>query len=80
MALLMGESLLRKRLKERKMTQRTFAKLLGVGYPFVSMIISGERKFSYQRSINAAEILDCHPRDLYEWTEVPLSELQEGEE
>lgn len=80
MALRMGKSLLRKRLRDANMKQSELAKLLGVTKGYVSMVVSGERTFSYQRAINAAAILECHPRDLNEWNEVPLSELVEGEE
>ncbi|MEB3103117.1 helix-turn-helix domain-containing protein [Ferviditalea candida] len=71
---------MRKRLKEAGLTQREFSKRLGVEESFTSMVISGERQFSYERSINAAEILGCHPKALHEWREVPLSELQKGKE
>ena len=80
MALRIGRSLLRKRIKEAGLTQREFAKRLGVKDSFVSMVISGDRTLSYERSINASEILDCHPKALSEWDEVPLSELLEGKE
>lgn len=80
MALQMGKSLLRRRLKEAKMTQRAFSKKLGVKETFISMVIKGERSFSFERAVNAAEILDCRERDLNEWREVPLSEMRKGDE
>lgn len=62
------------------MKQKEFAKSLGVSKEYISMVISGKRNLSYQRSINAAEIIGCHPKDLNEWEDVPLSELVEAEE
>jgi transcriptional regulator with XRE-family HTH domain len=80
MALRKGRSLLRLRIKQAGLTQREFAKLLGVGESFVSMIISGDRDFTHERVVNAADILGCRVKDLNEWREVPLSEMQNGDE
>jgi transcriptional regulator with XRE-family HTH domain len=80
MALRIGRSLLRFRIKEAGLTQRDFAKSLGVGESFVSMVISGEREFSHERAVNAAHILGCRVEQLNEWHEVPLSEMQNGDE
>jgi transcriptional regulator with XRE-family HTH domain len=80
MALQIGRSLLRYRIKKARLTQKEFAKRLGVGQPFVTMIIKGERTLSLERAVNAAMILDCDVLDLYEWHDVPLSMLQKAEE
>ncbi len=79
MALRIGRSLLRYRIKKAKLTQRETAKRLGVPESFISMVIKGERPLSLQRAVNLARILDCRVEDLNEWHEVSLSELR-GEE
>lgn len=80
MALQIGRSLLRYRIKRANLTQKEFAKRLGVGQSFITMVIKGERVLSLERAVNAAKILDCDVTDLYEWKEVPLSMLQKAEE
>lgn len=80
MALQIGRSLLRYQIKRAKLTQKEFAKRLGVGQSFVTMVIKGERTMSLERAVNAAKILDCDVMDLHEWREVPLSILRKAEE
>lgn len=75
MALLMGRSLLRSRIKQAGLNQKEFAKRLGVNESFVSRVISNDRFFSLERAVNAAEILGCDVKDLNEWHIVPLSRL-----
>lgn len=76
MALLMGRSLLKSRIKQAGLSQKEFANRLGVTESFVSMVITGERIFSFERAVNAAEILDCDVKDLHEWHVIPLSRLK----
>lgn len=79
MALRIGRSLLRYRIKKAGLTQRETAKRLGVPESFISMVIKGERPLSLQRAVNLARILDCRVEDLNEWHEVSLSELRGDE-
>ncbi|MFE4569991.1 helix-turn-helix transcriptional regulator [Paenibacillus chitinolyticus] len=71
MALRVGRSLLAIRLKDSKLSQREFARLLGVTESMVSMYISGERIMSLARARLAAHILNCYIEDLYEWEGLP---------
>lgn len=80
MALQIGRSLLRYRIKRARLTQKEFAKRLGVSQTFVTLVIKGERTLSLERAVNAARILDCHVMELYDWNEVPLAMLKKAEE
>ncbi|GAA3408415.1 helix-turn-helix transcriptional regulator [Paenibacillus hodogayensis] len=80
MALQIGRSLLKHRIKRAKLTQKEFANRLGVGQSFITMVIKGEHTMSLERAVNAAKILDCDVTDLHEWLDVPLSMLRKAEE
>ncbi|WP_337033171.1 helix-turn-helix transcriptional regulator [Paenibacillus illinoisensis] len=54
-------------LKEINTTPAEFARRLGVTESFVSQIIAGKKKFSYDRAAEAAHILGCTMEELHEW-------------
>lgn len=68
MALLVGRSRLPELLAKKRLSQAEFSRLLGVSEAYISRIISGNGKhqFSYEKAINAANILDCLVEDLHE--------------
>lgn len=65
MALRSGRCLLAYYRKKAKMTQREFAKRMGVTQPFISRIEKNMKPMSYDFALNAAYILDCRMEDLY---------------
>lgn len=77
MALQMGRSLLRQRIKEAnarrsandRVTQRSIAAALGVSESFIAMVANGQRELSLERAANVAHLLGCGVMDLNEWHE-----------
>lgn len=49
------------------MNQAEYARRLGVSEPFVSKIVSGEKKLSLLKAKISANIFGCVIDDLYEW-------------
>lgn len=68
MALRIGRSLLNKRLRDSKKTQKQLAKHLGLSQSFISMVANNEREFNIEQMVNAAEFIGCDIMDLNEWT------------
>ena len=62
-----GRSRLLEHLNRIGMTQAEYARRIGVSEPFVSRIISGEKKLSLTKAKKSADILKCHIEELYEW-------------
>lgn len=77
MALLMGRSLLRLRIKQARYTQRRLARKLRVSEAFITLVANGERDLSLERAANIAHLLGCGVLDLYEWREIPDEEAEE---
>lgn len=63
----MGRSRLPEHLKRAGLTQADFARRLDVSESYVSRVIAGKKKLSYERAKMAANILHCSMEDLYEW-------------
>lgn len=66
MALRVGRSRLPELLEARHMSQVDLAILMDVSEAFISQVISGKKKFSYENALNAAKILKCRMEDLHE--------------
>ena len=54
-----------------KMKAAEFARRMGVHRSTVSRWISNERLMSYEDTVLAARILNCHSEDFYDFIEVP---------
>lgn len=54
-------------LDSRKISQADLARFLDVTESFISKVISGKSKFSYEMARNAANVLRCRMEELYEW-------------
>lgn len=65
MAILIGECLLRQRLREAKMTQSEFARRLNISRQMVSKYVNDEKIMSLEMCFNAAHVLNCSVYDLY---------------
>ncbi|PWW37428.1 helix-turn-helix protein [Paenibacillus pabuli] len=62
-----GRSRLPILLKENNTTQSEFARKLGVTEAFISQIVAGKKKFSYDVAARAAFILGCTMEELHDW-------------
>lgn len=67
MAPRVGRSRLPYLLDKRRMSQADLARYLDVTESFVSHVIKGKSKFSYEMAFYAAKILRCRMEELYEW-------------
>lgn len=64
MALPAGSSRIPELLEKQGKKQVDLALYLGVSEAFISSVIAGKKKFSYERARNAAKFLKCRMEDL----------------
>jgi len=74
MALQKGRCRLRELLG--KMPQSEFARRMSVTESAVSRWASGNREMTYENAVLAAQILNCHAEDFYEWIIVEKGKRQ----
>jgi transcriptional regulator with XRE-family HTH domain len=67
MALHFGRCRLPELLERRHMSQAEFARRMKISDAYVSQLANGVRKFTFLMAMRAAIILQCSPKDLYEW-------------
>jgi len=59
-----------------KMKPAELARRMKVAESTVSRWISNEREMTYENAVLAAQILDCHAEDFYEWIIVEKGKRQ----
>lgn len=62
-----GKCLLSDRLKEARMSQRELSERIGKAESTICDYIKGRTKMSTLSMISISFVLNCDPRDLYEW-------------
>lgn len=65
MAILIGECLLRQRLREVRMSQEALAKRLNISQQMVSRFVNNKDIMSLEMAFNVADVLGCSVNDLY---------------
>lgn len=74
MALLRGRCLLPELLLRAQITPAELARRMKVSESAVSRWIKGTRDMTYENTVLAARVLDCHAEDIYEFTLVKESD------
>jgi transcriptional regulator with XRE-family HTH domain len=74
-----GRSLLRDRLRERRMTQSELARKLNREKSQISDIANRRSVVRLELAKELADTLGCSIEDLYEWLEVDAEETGEGD-
>jgi DNA-binding XRE family transcriptional regulator len=77
MTVKVGRCLLKERLKEAKMSQKTLAQKVGKSKQRISDYANDRVQMSMATAREIAQVLGCHIDDLYEWIEVPTSRPNE---
>jgi transcriptional regulator with XRE-family HTH domain len=75
-----GRCLLRFRLKEAGITQKSLADRLLMPISQVSDYVNNRRDMTLNTAANNAYVLNCAIEDLYEWEEIPPSERKRRRE